>query len=109
MLKNKLLYISVFMIALLISGCTNASDPQKNYISEETAINIAKKQDFNAPKEVTWSAKFEKNAPIEMNNEVKPYDVWKVTATYPAGNKMIVTLDAKTGDILALGEIESGR
>jgi PBP1b-binding outer membrane lipoprotein LpoB len=35
------------MIALLISGCTNASDPQKNYISEETAINIAKKQDFN--------------------------------------------------------------
>jgi hypothetical protein len=70
---------------------------------------ILSKFRFNAPKEVTWSAKFEKNAPIEMNNEVKPYDVWKVTATYPAGNKMIVTLDAKTGDILALGEIESGR
>jgi hypothetical protein len=84
--ENEVHYVAAFM---------------NKYVDMETAMKLGKQMD---PKtEAVWSAKLVENKEIEKQT----YTVWEVTAVYPAGNKMIVTIDAVTGKQLVLGEIEA--
>lgn len=74
-------------------------------IDEKTALQIAK--ETNPDSEADWTVTFKKGLVLHYNTNRLIYDGWVVEAVYPAGNKMIVYIDARTGKIMVLGEIEA--
>ncbi|WP_438447812.1 PepSY domain-containing protein [Gorillibacterium sp. sgz5001074] len=74
------------------------------YITKETALELGKRMDPDG--DADWSVAFEENYRLEPSQKGRP--VWAVTAVYPAGNKMIVWIDAVTGKQISLTEIEGG-
>lgn len=72
-------------------------------ITKETAMSLAKQMDPNG--NALWTADLVSEFQVEPSKEIRP--VWKVTAAYHAGNKMIVYIDAVTGKQVALTETEA--
>jgi hypothetical protein len=81
------------------------SSPAEKYISQDVALDIAKKLDSKA--DIKWDANLIKDKQVEINNQKKTMTVWDLTAKYPAGNKMVVEIDAVTGTILSQADIEA--
>jgi hypothetical protein len=73
-------------------------------LTKESAMEIAKQMDPNG--NAQWTAEFIGKYQVEPSKEIRP--IWAVTAKYPAGNKMIVYIDAITGKQVGLTEIEAG-
>jgi hypothetical protein len=82
-----------------------ADTPAKKYISQDAALEIAKKLDPKS--EAKWEIKMIENKEIEINNQKKTVTVWDITATYHFGNQMIVEIDAETGATISVAEIEA--
>jgi hypothetical protein len=82
-----------------------AGTPTKKYISQDVAIAIAKKTYQESS--IKWETTMIENKETEINNQKKTVTVWDVTATYLAGNKMVVEIDAETGVIISETEIEA--
>ncbi|UKS28329.1 hypothetical protein LOZ80_05165 [Paenibacillus sp. HWE-109] len=74
-------------------------------IDEEAALQIAKKLDPDSKAE--WKATFKKSLVLHDNKNRQIYDGWVVEEAYPAGNKMVVYMDARTGKIMVVSEIEA--
>lgn len=100
-MKKQVLVILLSTLFLLLGACSNDT----KYIKEQEALELAKKHDNN--KDIKWESKLAENMEIEINNIKVNQAVWVITATYPAGNKMIVYLDADNGKELVLSEIEA--
>jgi uncharacterized membrane protein YkoI len=82
--------------------------PYRDYallIDEETALQTAKKLDPDS--EAEWKATFKRSLVLHYNKNRQIYDGWIVEAVYPAGNKMVVYMDARTGKIMVVSEIEA--
>lgn len=77
---------------------------QGPYLSEEAALKLGKAMDPEGT--AVWSAEFIAEFLAEESREIRP--VWAVRAVYPAGNQMVVWIDAVTGKQLGLAEIEGG-
>lgn len=92
-----LLWIAVLCLA---TSCMN----NDGLISEKEAINIARQMDQTEG--LVWTAKFEKNKALDLNNQTEVYDVWTVSAVYPAGNEIVIQINARTGQVISLAEIE---
>ncbi|MDB5053033.1 MAG: hypothetical protein JWM44_1083 [Bacilli bacterium] len=122
--RMSLIFICIISSVILLSACsknessvnttiasikqltqTATSTPIKKYISQDDALDVAKKLDPNA--DIKWDAKMIENKEVESNNIKKIITVWDVTAIYPAGNKMIVEIDAISGEQVSLTEIEA--
>lgn len=58
-------------------------------------------------REASWSARVAENQEIEINNVKERHTVWVVEAVFPAGNKEIYQIDAKSGKMLVLTETEA--
>lgn len=67
--------------------------PQGKPISEQQAITAAKRMDPEG--NAIWTAQYLQSHEVEPGKAKR--DVWAVTAEYPAGNRMIVWLDAVIG------------
>jgi uncharacterized membrane protein YkoI len=111
MKKINIPLICLILFLYIFSACSdtkqiNSTDITDSgaYISLEEAIEVAKESDNNP--ELKWSAKLIENKEQEIDNKKATLTVWEVTALYPAGNKMVVTLDAGTGKQISLTEIE---
>jgi len=103
----KLRYIMSFVLMIILVGCSNNQNvlsPQ--YISKEKAIEIAKKYEDHH-EDLIWETKFEENREFDINNKKEKYTVWIVTGSYPAGNKMIVYINAKNEQIIVISELEA--
>jgi hypothetical protein len=122
--RKNLIFISIISSVILLSACSNngssvnttnasikqliqtpTSTPIKSYISQDVALDVAKKAYPKA--DIKWDAKMIENKEVESNNMKKKITVWDVTAIYPAGNKMIVEIDASSGEQISLTEIEA--
>jgi hypothetical protein len=118
------IFIIVFISVILLSACSknepsvnptittlkdstqpSISSSAEKYISQDVALDIAKKLDSKA--DLKWDANMIKDKQVEINNQKKTMTVWDVTAIYPAGNKMIVEIDAVTGKIISQADIEA--
>jgi hypothetical protein len=73
-------------------------------IDEATALQTAKKMDPFS--EAIWKVTFKKGLVLHYNKNRQIYDGWVVEADYPAGNKLVVYIDARTGKIMVVSEIE---
>lgn len=76
-------------------------------IDEAVALQIAKKMDPNS--EAEWKVRFKKSLVLHYNGNRQIYDGWVVEAVYPAGNKLVVYIDARNGKIMVVSEIEAER
>jgi hypothetical protein len=76
----------------------------RTYLDQNQAIEIAKRYDANP--DTKWSARLVEDTKMEVNNADTPYSIWITEAVYPAGNKLIVYLDAVTGREIAMTETE---
>jgi hypothetical protein len=90
---------------VLDSGKLPDDTTAQKVISQDAALDIAKK--LEPKSEIKWEIKMIENKEVEINNQKKTVTVWDVTATYPFGNKMIVTIDAETGATISVAEIEA--
>jgi photosystem II stability/assembly factor-like uncharacterized protein len=84
---------------------TIAPVPIKAYLTKDVAIDIAKRTEPSD--QVQWQE------PVLKDNESVDPDmktlrtVWKVQGNYPAGNQIILTVDANNGKVWAVTEIEA--
>jgi len=78
---------------------------QTKYLDQNAALELGKRMDTNS-KDLKWSISLAKDMSIEVNNESLTYTFWLITAKYPAGNKMLIYLDAITGRTIMMQETE---
>jgi hypothetical protein len=71
-------------------------------LTKEAALKLAQQQDSS--ESAVWNVEFISALHDVESGENRP--VWKVTALYPAGNRMVVTMDAITGKMVSLMESE---
>jgi hypothetical protein len=74
-------------------------------IDESAALQTAKRMDPDS--DVEWRVTFKKSLVLHYNKNRQIYDGWVVEAVYPVGNKMVVYIDARTGKIMVVSEIEA--
>jgi hypothetical protein len=74
-------------------------------VDEGAALETAKKLDPDS--EAEWKTTFKKSLVLHYNKKRQIYDGWIVEAVYPAGSKMVVYIDARTGKIMVVSETEA--
>ncbi|MFC5471134.1 hypothetical protein ACFPPD_20815 [Cohnella suwonensis] len=97
----RILTWSFLLATTLLAACTTKS----GHIDTNQAIEIAKKLETN--EDVVWQASLEKNKEVVIGNAAEKHDVWIVTAEYPMHNKMIVQIEADTGEVISVIEVEA--
>lgn len=76
-------------------------------ITKEAALAVAQKL-VNIREQVTWQATFDPEREIYTKESgSKTYTVWVVEAIHAAGNKTVVFVDAWTGNVLTVGQVEA--
>jgi hypothetical protein len=101
---NYLTYAEAAALAIRAS-LREALDDIPLQLDEATALQTAKKMDPDS--DAVWKVTFKKSLVLHYNRNRQIYDGWVVKATYPAGNKLVVYMDARTGKIMVVSEIEA--
>ncbi|RUS41947.1 lipoprotein [Cohnella sp. AR92] len=103
---KKTVLLLIISLTVILSGCSeNNNSTSSIYITKDKSLEIAKKYERN--QDVKWETKFEEDKEIEINNKNEKYTVWVVTANYPAGNKMLIYLNAINGQEIVMTEEEA--
>jgi hypothetical protein len=102
-LRHLRLISTILITLLLMSSCSNAEDGFG--IDQSEAIEIARTQDNS--NDLTWNVIYEDDKIIQLDKGTESYNIWTATTTYPYGNKLIVQIDASTGEILSVLEVEA--
>lgn len=93
----------IIAVLCLSTACMNNDGDE--FIKEKEAIEIAKQMDRTEG--LVWTAQLERNKELNLNNQTEVYDIWIVSAVYPAGNEIVIQIHAKTGQVISLTEIEA--
>ncbi|WP_438447748.1 PepSY domain-containing protein [Gorillibacterium sp. sgz5001074] len=94
----------LILLLLLTAGCKE-EEAGKETIAKEEALRIAQAQVKD--REAVWSAELVEHHPYDIDAVPEGVRQWKVEARFPAGNREVYTLDAKTGELLNLTELEA--
>ncbi|GAA0336594.1 hypothetical protein GCM10008967_28700 [Bacillus carboniphilus] len=104
----RLLFTAVTVSVMVLTGCT-AKVENDEYVSKDVVLEQAKEIE-TSPHVVEWKAEIVKDKEIRTrNNTTERRTVWVVEAIYPAGNRTVIIFDAKTGEGLALKELEPNK
>lgn len=72
-------------------------------MEKETALDIARKVDAKA----RWTATFYKEYPVEGKGGTQVRRAWLMEAEHPTGSKTRLVVDAQSGEVLRLGQLEA--
>lgn len=72
-------------------------------MEKELALAMARQADPKA----TWRATFFAEYPVEGKGGTEIHRAWMVEAEYPSGSKTRMVIDAQTGQIIRLGQLEA--